>query len=467
MIVLIAKCPGRTIRLPLLDELKEITAGSLPENTLYLPYKGVSRHHFSILKTPDGWLLCDQKSKNGTRLNGNLVAKSIVHAGDKIEAGVVEFTIQHFDSEKWIQLREEEVMPENPSTDNLSDDSELEEKGALTFHNIVFPEGLVPGRSPQIVDIYQKIYSLSNSDVSVLLLGETGAGKEGIAKILHLSGKRREGPFVAVNCAAIPSELVESELFGIREGVATSVTQRKGKMILADKGTLFLDELSACPLEFQAKLLRAVEEKLVYPIGEHNPVKVDFRLISATNVRPSELILSGKLREDLYHRVASVEIQIPALRDRKEDIKPMVRGLLQQMVKKENKTIAGISRKLMSALVNYSYPGNVRELVNILNSMVALAHQGEILDVHLAPEKLLQGRSLEIEESPRKEPAPESIDLHHALNETSRDLILRALQSQDGNIAKAAKYLNVTGYGLRKMMKRLGIPFAKSDSGKT
>ena len=461
MVVLIAKCSGRTIRFPLRDDLNEITAGSVPENTLYLPYKGVSRRHFSIHKTPDGWLLRDQKSTNGTRLNGSLVTESIINVGDRIDAGVVEVTVQYFGSEKLIQLHEERSIPRKDSTEDLSGVSELEEESTLTFRKIVFPEGIVPGRSSQIVDIYQKIHSLSNSDVSVLLLGETGVGKEGIAKMLHLSGKRCAGPFIAVNCAAIPSELVESELFGIREGVATSVTQRKGKIILADKGTLFLDELSACPIEFQAKLLRAVEEKLVYPVGEHNPVKVDFRLISATNVKPSELILSGKLRQDLYHRVASVEIEIPPLRDRREDIKPTVRGLLQQMVKKENKPIAGISRKLMSALVSYSYPGNVRELVNILNSMVALAHQGEILDVHLAPEKLLQGKNLESEETPREEPAPESIDLHLALNETSRNLIHRALELQSWNIAKTAKYLNVTGYGLRKMMKRLGIPFSK------
>ena len=464
MVVLVAKCPGRTIRLPLRDELSEITAGSLPENTLYLPYKGVSRNHFSIRKTSEGWLLRDEKSTNGTRLNGSMTTESILHVGDKIDAGVVEFTIQYFENEKFIQLEDEQPPPEKTSTEEMSDATGLSDENSLVFHKIVFPEGIVPGRSSQIVDIYQKIDSLSNSDVSILLLGETGVGKEGIAKMLHLSGKRRNGPFIAVNCAAIPSELVESELFGIREGVATSVTQRKGKMVLADKGTLFLDELSACPLDFQAKLLRAVEEKLVYPVGEHNPLKVDFRLVGATNIQPSQLILSGKLREDLYHRVASVEIEIPPLRERKEDIKPTVQGLLLQLVKKENKPIAGISRKLMSLLVNYSYPGNVRELVNILNSMVALAHPGEILDVELAPEKLLQGQSLEVQEQPKEEAAPpESIDLHHTLKETSRNLILRALHLQSWNIAKAARYLNVTGYGLRKMMKRLGIPFRKDQ----
>lgn len=441
----------------LTDEISKVTVGSLPENTLYLPYKGVSRHHFSIEKTPEGWLLRDQKSTNGTRLNGNMVTESILHAGDRIDAGTVEFTIQNLSTDKFIPLKEELAVPDF-STEELSSASRTPQQSGFPIHKIIFPEGIVPGRSNQIREIYQKIYAYASSDVSVLLFGETGVGKEGIAKMLHLSGKRSQGPFIAVNCAAIPAELVESELFGIREGVATSVTQRKGKMILADKGTLFLDELSACPMAFQAKLLRAVEEKMVYPIGEHNPVKVDFRLISATNVQPAELIRAGKLREDLYHRVASVEIEIPPLRTRKEDINPAVQGLLQQIIKKENKPIAGISRKLMSLLMSYSYPGNTRELVNILSSMVALAHPGEILDVHLAPEKLLQGQNIELEEIPREENIPESVDLRQTLDETSKGLILRALQLHDWNIAKASRYLNVTGYGLRKMMKRLGIP---------
>lgn len=312
-----------------------------------------------------------------------------------------------------------------------------------------------------MLDIYQKIHALADSDVSVMLIGETGAGKEIFARTLHLSGKRAGGPFVAVNCAAIPEELAEAELFGIGEKVATDVKERKGKFAVANGGTLFLDELSAFPIGLQAKILRALEERIVYPVGEHKGILVDFRVISATNMDPQELISTQRLREDLYHRVAAMEISIPPLRERKEDLRMLVSGVLQQISKREAKPVSGLSRRLFAMLYSYSYPGNIRELVNILSAMVALAHRGEILDVHLAPGKLSEAKQArhELNGTVRMD-SPQ--DLHAQIDAYSRRLILEALNNCQWNLSQTSKALKVSSFGLRKMMKRLDIPL-KSD----
>jgi transcriptional regulator with PAS, ATPase and Fis domain len=236
--------------------------------------------------------------------------------------------------------------------------------------------------------------------------------------------------------------------------VATDVGARAGKFVLANHGTLFLDELSAFPMALQSKILRVIDERKVTPVGKNNAEPVDFRLICATNEDPQELIKNGRLREDLYHRVAAVELMIPPLRERKEDLPVVIVGLIQQICKKEKKTVAGISDRLFEALVSYSYPGNMRELINLLNSMIALAHPGEVLDVHLAPERLVKTATSRDE---RTESIGGPIDLRNKLDETSKDLILRALHINDWNISAAARSLKVTRFGLQKMMKRLGI----------
>ncbi len=383
--------------------------------------------------------------------------ESPIKSQDVIHAGIVEITIAESEDANLVHLPNEKASkrPENQTDKVGGFDEELQES-IFASSKIIFPEGTIPGKSERMLEIYQKIHSLADSDVSVLLIGETGTGKEMFARMLQLSGKRSTGPFVAVNCAAIPSELFEAELFGIGEKVATDVHGRKGKIELANKGTLFLDELGAFPIALQAKILRAIEERAVTPVGEPRPVPVDFRLISATNEDPQDLIRTGKLREDLYHRVAAVEIEIPPLRERSEDIPYLLLGLLQQISKKEKKPIAGISKKLLSLLTRYPYPGNIRELMNILNSMIALAHPGELLDLHLVPAKLVQqGPDFQ---APEIDLSQSSLDLHGKLDELSKTLILRALHLQNWNITAAAKNLRITRFGLRKMMKRLGIP---------
>ena len=459
MLTLIADCFGRTIVFPLRDDLTELRGGSLPDNTIYLPYKGVSRHHFSIHKKNAKWTLTDLGSKNGTMLNGKQVTEAVIKTGDVIQAGIIQLTVRSAREEvQPLQLSETQPLRRDPETDRVGHVPVGDQEHIFSFQKLRFPDGFIPGKSAAMENAFQKLQAIADSDVNVLFIGETGVGKEMFAQTLHQSGKRADGPFVVVNCAAIPADLAEAELFGIGEKVATNVSGRKGKMLLAHQGTLFLDELSSFPEGLQAKILRSIEDRAIYPVGEHKPQISDFRLIAATNQNPKELIGKGKLREDLYHRIATVEIQLPPLRDRKGDLELLIMGLLQNLSKKEGKYIPGISQPLFASLHEYSYPGNVRELRNILSSMVALAHPGEVLDLHLLPEKV-RDRNIQddMDNMIQSNLENASINLHQTIDEVTRKLILHALKLHQGNITQAAHYLNVTPFGMRKMMKRLEI----------
>lgn len=459
MLTLVADCFGRTMVFPLREDVPEIGGGSLPDNAVYLPFKGVSRHHFRLTREKGQWVLRDLESKNGTLLNGTPVSEATLQTGDIIQAGIIQLRAESIrsDSEP-IRLSKFQEATDQTETDKVGHLPLSGKEPIYSFPKLIFPEGYIIGKSGAMFEIYGKLQSVVDSDINVLLYGETGVGKEMVARTLHFSSQRAQGPFIAVNCAAIPTDLAEAELFGIGERVATNVAGRKGKMVLADKGSLFLDELSSFPMALQAKVLRAIEERIVYPVGDHRPQKVDFRLVSATNQDPRELIRVEKLREDLYHRIATVEFHIPPLRERQGDIEILIMGLLDRLSQREKKQLPGISKRLFAFLCEYNYPGNVRELVNLLSAMVALAHPGEVLDVHLLPDKV-RDRSIreDVEDLFRAGLNQESIHLHETIDEMTKKLVEHALKLHRGNITRAAGYLNVTPYGLRKMIKRLGI----------
>lgn len=459
MLTLVTKLYDRTISFPLMNHLSEIAAGSLPENGIYLPYRGISRHHFTLIRDGAGWLLRDEGSTNGTVVNGEKARLVPLAAGDVIQCGMIEMRVEEDpDQAGAILIGKPEPTPTPSGTDRLS--TMRDETGSVifSFPKFVLPEGFILGGAHSILQICERLHPLVDSDVNVLFVGETGAGKEMFARMLHLSGKRANGPFVAVNCAAIPSELIEAELFGIGEKVATDVNQRKGKFASAEGGTLFLDELEEYPVPLQAKILRAVEEKAFAPVGETRVLHVDFRLVSATNQDPHELIQTGRLREDLYQRLATVEFRLPPLRERKEDLQSLILGMLGRIAAAENKTFAGISRRLMALLLNYSYPGNFRELNNILRAMVALGHNGEMLDVHLIPERLFRRTAPQsVEDLIRDCLSKDSFDIREVTDDLTRKFVVEALQHHQGNIRKAAEHMKLTEFGLRKMIKRLGI----------
>jgi DNA-binding NtrC family response regulator len=243
----------------------------------------------------------------------------------------------------------------------------------------------IVGGSKAMQNLYEIIDSVAPSDASILIIGESGTGKELIANAIHYNSLRSKKPFVKVNCAALPKELIESELFGHTRGAFTGATGEKiGLIGQSDGGSLLLDEIAEMPVELQPKLLRVLQERMYTKVGSEKPQKVDFRLISATNREPSEAVKNGLLREDLFYRINTITIRVPPLRQRVDDILRLAEHFLKIYAEKYNRKVGGISRETQMQMVNYSFPGNVRELQNIIERAVLLC-KGEQIEISDLP----------------------------------------------------------------------------------
>ena len=314
---------------------------------------------------------------------------------------------------------------------------------------LIFPDGYVPGHSAAILDLYAEMRALVQGDIPVLLLGETGVGKEQLARVLHASSPRRHGPFVAVNCAAIPADLLEAEMFGIGKGVATGVTERPGQFQLAHGGTLFLDEIADMPLALQAKLLRALQGREIQPVGGP-PVRVDARVVTATNSDLDGRMERGQFRRDVYYRVAGFVLRVPPLRERREDIPGLVQFLLGLFAQETAKALPGITGAALRALAAYAWPGNVRELEHEVRRLAYLCPDGQPVDVGLLSERIL---TRECEASL----PPSALDLSANVAQLERRLIRAALVRARGKRAPAARLLGLSRNGLAMKMERLAI----------
>ena len=315
---------------------------------------------------------------------------------------------------------------------------------------LAFAEGYVPGHSPAILELYEQMRALVQGDVPVLLRGETGVGKEHLAHVLHASSARHAGPFVAVNCAAIPAELMEAEMFGIAKGVATGVVERPGKFQLANGGTLFLDEIGDMPLALQAKLLRALQGGEIQPVGGA-PVRVDARLITATNSDLDEKIEQGQFRGDLYYRVAGFVLRVPPLRERPEDIPGLVQAMLGVFGRETGKSIPGITAEVRRALCAYAWPGNVRELENEVRRLTYLCRDGQTVEARMLSERIVVSAEGEMDT------VPSSLRLEANVDHLERRLIRVALVRTGGKRSAAARLLGVSRNGLAMKIDRLGL----------
>ncbi len=308
----------------------------------------------------------------------------------------------------------------------------------------------IVGKSPQIQEILNRIKIFAPSQAKVLILGESGTGKELIARALHINSKRSGKPFIKVNCAAIPSELLESELFGYRKGAFTGASSdHQGKFLAADGGTLFLDEIGDMELRLQAKLLTALQDGEIEIIGQNKPRRVDVRVIAASNKNLEEMIEQGTFRSDLYHRLNVAIIRVPPLRERKEDIPVLAHHFLQQFAKIYNKKLIDFSPQALMILEKYDFPGNVRELKNIVEKIAIFTTNSIIQadDVYQALENALPQQSEPI--------VPKS--LKRAMVEYERDYILKVLKAFDWRILETAKFLGINRSSLFKKMRKLGI----------
>ncbi|RKQ61717.1 two-component system response regulator PilR (NtrC family) [Thermovibrio guaymasensis] len=303
--------------------------------------------------------------------------------------------------------------------------------------------GLI-GRSKVIERLKEKIKKIAPYDVNVLVLGESGVGKEVVAKAIHSLSPRKGAPFVAINCAALPPELLESELFGYRRGAFTgAVSNKKGLIEKADGGTLFLDEIGDMPLPLQAKLLRFLETRRFIPLGSTEEKEVDVRVIAATNKNLKEEIRKGNFREDLYYRLATIVIEIPPLRERREDIPLLVEYFAREFSRKYGKEIKRISSGFINYLMELPLEGNVRELKNIVEREVILLEDG-VLGAGFSGGRELCVNRVEIPE--------EGVNLKEVLSNVERDYLFAALEKAGGVKTKAAKLLGLT---LREFRYRL------------
>lgn len=330
--------------------------------------------------------------------------------------------------------------------ESFRDLSELERLRRQLSHSHI-PEDIV-GRHPKMREILSFLPDIAESDSPVLIWGPTGSGKELVARAVHNLSSRKDGPFIAVNCAALPDTLLGSELFGYTKGAFTGATKNKaGRFALADKGTLFLDEISNTSLAFQADLLRVLEYGEFTPLGETKTSKADFRLVTATNVDLKQLLQEGSFREDLYYRLNVAKISLPALRERKEDIPLLIEHLVHKYNLLKKRFVEGVTSEVLSLLMDYSFPGNIRELENVIE-YAFIACKGRMIDMAHLPADLLEVFS--------EKNAYFSKTCTPYENEEAKK-IRAVLDHHGGNRQAAAQVLGLSRTTLWRKMKKYGM----------
>ncbi len=320
----------------------------------------------------------------------------------------------------------------------------------------------IVGNSKQMRDVFEKIRRAAPVDSTVLILGESGTGKELVAQALHQNSTRKKGPFVAVNCAAVPATLVESELFGHVRGAFTGATDKRvGRFEQADGGTLFVDEIGDFELGLQAKLLRVLETLQVTPVGGADDRKVDVRVIAATSRDLRKMVQEGTFREDLFYRLNVISIVLPPLRDRPEDMSLLVEHFLREIAQTKNTPKHRVSPEVMRQFEIYSWPGNVREMRNTLESMMVLA-ENELLDVRDLPDRILEDEP--VTARAKVDRKGQALPTGLTMEELERVAIMRALDEFDGNRTHAARKLDISVRTLQRKLQKYEIERAMGPS---
>ncbi|GAB2190923.1 two-component system response regulator PilR [Sessilibacter sp. MAH1] len=328
--------------------------------------------------------------------------------------------------------------------------------------SVVNDSELIKGQSKGVIELKGKIKKLSRSQAPVFISGESGSGKELVARSIHLQGPRAEKPFIAVNCGAIPSDLVESEFFGYKKGSFTGAqTDKQGLFQAANGGTLFLDEIADLPLDMQVKLLRAIQEKAVRAIGDSVETKIDVRILSASHKDLPKAIQDGLFRADLYYRVNVIEVSVPPLREREGDILLLTDYFLKSFAEEMQTPQANLSDSAKQALLNYDFPGNVRELENILERAFTLCDNNEITeqDLQLSPiyKEQLPKSTKRNGDAGQIAGYDGSVSIDEYLEEIEKEILLSALEENRWNRTSTAKSLGITFRSLRYRLKKLGL----------
>ncbi|WP_321531166.1 sigma-54 dependent transcriptional regulator [uncultured Desulfuromonas sp.] len=428
------------------------TAHSGEEGLALLP-----KHPFEIVITDlrlpgmDGLEILKRVKEHNTETNvilvtGNSSAESAVTA---MKYGAFDYITKplNFDKLKVILDKAQEKL------ELVAENRYLRQqlRGRYTFDNII-------GTSMTMQQVFSRMQKVLHTDSSLLILGESGTGKELVAKAIHFNGPRKDHPFVPINCGAIPADLLESELFGhIRGSFTGAIANKCGKFEQANNGTIFLDEIGTMPVHLQLKLLRVLQEQEVQPVGSNRNIKLDVRVISATNADLEQMIRDGHFREDLFYRLNVIPITLPSLRQRSEDIALLVRHFLQKSCRDMNRPMMSLESAALQVLENYEWPGNVRELENVIERTVALSDGPQITLQDLPPHITGSHTPTMADQNLYTLPA-DGVDMPKQIQEIERRWISQALEMSQGIKARAAGMLGINRTTLVEKIKRLGLP---------
>jgi len=414
-----------------------ITIGSSDTNDVVINDSRVSRTHCRIVQEHSGYTVVDQGSTNGTYVNRVSVREAYLGSSATLNVGGVDVRFRTFGERV-------EVMPS--SRDSF---------------------GKVVGRSRRMREVFSILERISPTSATVVLEGETGSGKEVVARALHEKSKRSGEPFVVFDCSAVPRDLIESELFGHEKGSFTGAHQmRRGLFEVANGGTLFLDEIGELSLELQPKLLRALEQREIRRVGSNRPIKIDARLVAATNRILQEEVASGRFRDDLYYRLSVVRISLPPLRERQEDIPLLARHFLRQAPfnreKGDEPRVKGLTEEALTILMEYNWPGNVRELMNVVERATSFSDGDMIVVDDLPPHVLGDRRRSRLCAEDRIDPSTAAIRHRKTfkaakeewVNKFEREYLSALLERRDYSISAAARDADLDRKYLRKLARK-------------
>jgi transcriptional regulator with PAS, ATPase and Fis domain len=416
------------------------TLGREPTSGHVIHDVAMSRRHCTIDRHDNGWVIVDLDSRNGTMVNGVPIRAHALADGDQIRVGDSVFIFVG-----GAAPAQAAAGPE--STTGAAMVLDPPSGGQVTFTSDERIRHDLVGQSPAMVEVLTRIGRAAGVDSTVLIQGESGTGKELIARAIHANSARAAGAFVAINCAAIPDGLVESELFGHERGAFTgALAQKRGRLEIAGGGTVFFDEVSELPVTLQAKLLRALQERQIDRVGGSKPIAIDIRVVSATNVDLAKAVKDGVFRNDLFYRLNVITITVPPLRERSGDATLLIWYFLRKHAGRCKRRIRGLTPQARQILTRYDWPGNVRELENAIERAVVMSDD-EWIDADDLPEHLLESA-----------PRPDDGDGYHArVNTAKREAIRRALDLTGGNVARAARQLKLQPTYLHRLIKNLGL----------
>jgi transcriptional regulator with PAS, ATPase and Fis domain len=438
---------------PLLSD--PLSIGRASANQVCVSDPALSRVHFRISPEPNRTVLRDLESLNGTFVNGVPVRERVLEHGDQIKAGHSLFVFVLSDTTD-VGALTESVAPEHSGVQTVQLSrhlapqlGETEQVGAKTRcseEQITLRHTMI-GESARMRNVYRTIARAARTDTTVLICGESGTGKELAARAIHLNSRRARGPFVPINSAALTETLIESELFGHEKGAFTgAIAQKKGRLELADRGTLFFDEIGELAPTLQVKLLRVMQEREFERVGGTRTLRVDVRVVAATNKNLDEAVKKGEFREDLYYRLNVIALTMPPLRERRDDIPLLASYFINKYAERCGRRVIGLSPGARAHLMNHDWPGNVRELENTIERAIALGNSDRILPEDL-PEAVMEAEAA----------GGVTSGYHAAIREAKRRVVLEAIQQAGGRYCDAAKALGVHPNYLHRLMRTLNV----------